>query len=155
MAIPVEGRLWWRRTAPFHVQLELERARDRERPLGETQVQGVAVRVFRTDGRLSAGDRIEFPLWVCHRGNEPTGPAFIYEEAFSRTEYIEAYLAGNPPKCQLAAYEFCVLDAPSDRPVLTPDELEEPEPAPVASQTRAGQVSKRRTWQFWKRTGGA
>jgi hypothetical protein len=155
MAIPLEGRLWWRRTAPFHVQLELEKARDLVRALGETQVRGLAVRVFRTDGRLSAGDRIEFPLWVCRTGDEPTGPAFIYEDAFSRAEYIEAYLAGTPPKCQLAAYEFCVLDAPSDRPVLTPEQLEQPKPPRVAPQTKTGQVSKRRTWQFWKRTSGA
>src|SRR5262245_5599227 len=125
MAIPVEGRVHWRRTAPFHVQVELERAVDRERRLGEIQVHGLVIRVFRTDGRLSAGDHLEFPLWVCRRGDEPTGPAFIYEDAFVRAQYIEAYLAGDPPKCQLAAYEFCVLGRPSDQPALTAEELEE------------------------------
>ncbi len=118
------------------------------------QVQGLVVRAFRTDGLLGLGDRVEFPLWVCRRGDEPTGPAFIYDEAFSRAEYMEAYLAGTPPKCQLVAYEFCVLEAPTDQPVLRADELEEREPAPVAGRTDANQVSKRRIWQVWKRKDG-
>lgn len=155
MAIPVQGRLWGRRTAPFHVQLELSPMRARERASGETQVRGLVVRAFRTDGRLGLGDRVEFPLWVCRRGDEPTGPAFIYEEAFSRAEYIEAYLTGTPPECQLVAYEFRVLEALTDRPALTADELEEREPASVADRRDANQVSRRRAWQFWKGQDGA
>ena len=124
MAIPLDGRLHWRRTAPFHVQLELNKAGDRGGGLRQTQVHGLVVRIFRTDGRLTSGDYVEFPLWVCHRGDEPTGPAFIYEDAWARAVYLEAYLTGTPPQCELAAYEFCVLDAPSDRPILTPEELE-------------------------------
>jgi hypothetical protein len=154
MAIPLEGRLHWRRTAPFHVQIELDKAGDRGGGLRQIQVHGLVVRVFRTDARLSAGDHVEFPLWVCRRGDEPTGPAFIYEDPWAKALYLEAYLAGTPPKCELAAYELCVLDAPSDWPILTPEELES-ELLPVSPQTKAGQGSKRRIWQFWKRTSGA
>ena len=38
---------------------------------------------------------------------------------------MEAYLTGTPPKCDLAAYELSVIDAPSDLPLLTPEQLEE------------------------------
>ena len=145
----------WRRTAPFHVQLELHKARDRQRASGEIQIHGLAVRVFRTDGRLTVGDHVEFPLWVCQKGDEPTGPAYIYKGAFASAGYMEAYLAGNPPNYQLAAYEFCVLNAPSDQPVLTPEELEEVETRSGSGQETTGASRGRRSWQFWKRTGGA
>ena len=157
MAISFEGRLMWRRSAPFHVQLELNKASYRELPSGPTEVHGVVVRVFRTDGRLTAGDHVEFELWVCRSGNVPTGPAFIYEEEFARAVYMEVYLAGTPPKCDLAGYEFCVLDAPSDRPMLTPEELEELEKTLAwgCAQKMDDSAVERRRWQFWKRKGSA
>jgi hypothetical protein len=128
----------------------LAKTNEPARDLGKRQVHGVVVRVFRTDGRLNAGDRVEFPLWVCRRGDQPTGEVFIFEDAFSRAEYFEAYLTGIPPKCGIAAYEFCVIDAPSDRPVLMPYELEQPGLPQVAAPAK--EMSKRRRWQFWKRT---
>ncbi len=140
MSITLEGRIWWRRNAPFHLQLELEKTNLRERPSGETEVRGVAVRVFRTDGRLNVGDHVQFPLWVCRRGNEPTGPPFIYEDAFASAVYLEAYLAGAAPNCDMAGYEFSVIEAPSDRPVLTPEELEKP---------------RRRRRHFWEQKSGS
>ena len=82
--IPFEGRLGWRQTAPFHIQLELDKTEGAPRVLGETRVQGRAIRVFHTDGRLAVGDRIVFSLWVCREGDEPTGPAYIYYDAFMR-----------------------------------------------------------------------
>jgi hypothetical protein len=117
--------------APFHVQIELDKAGEPRAALDRwgrarlTEVRGRVVRVFRTDGRLDTGDNVEFPLWVCEKGDEPTGPAFIYEGAYAGAVYLEAYLTGTPPKCDLCAYEFRVVDAPSDQPVLTPEELEE------------------------------
>ena len=140
MAIPLQGRLEWRRTAPFHVQLELEKPEDLQRVAGQIQVQGRAVRVFRTDGRLAVGDRVAFPLWVCDAGDVPTGPAYIYYDTFMAASYMEAYLGGNPPELWLAAYEFSVIRAPSDEPTLTPRELEE----------WLGQFDKK-WWQFWQR----
>lgn len=123
MAIPLEGRLRWRREAPFHLQMELDQTREHPLATCETEVRGVAIRVFRSDGRLALGDNVAFPLWVCRRGDEPTGPACILIEAFARAHYMEVYLVGDPPEFSLAAYEFCVLDTPSDQPVLTPEQL--------------------------------
>jgi hypothetical protein len=151
MAIALEGRLRWRQTAPFHVQLELEKTHDVPRVPSVTRVQGRAIRVFRTDGRLAAGDHIAFGLWVCREGDEPTGPAYIYYDEFMRAIHMEAYLHGNPPECELAAYEFSVIDAPSEQPTLTVGELEEllarfgKPGAPTPRTPKA-----RRWWQFWK-----
>ncbi len=125
MAISLSGRLHWRRMAPFHVQLELHKASGPLRSLDRIEVQSRVVRVFRSDGRLGLGDNVTFKLWVCRPGDEPTGPAYIYEDEFVRATHMEIYLDGDPPKCKVAAYEFSVIDAPSDQPTLTVKELED------------------------------
>jgi hypothetical protein len=153
MAIPLEGRLRGRRTAPFHIQLELEKPQDIQRTAGDVQVRGRAVRVFRTDGRLAVGDRFAFPLWVCRAGDEPTGPAYIYYDDFMTASYMEAYLYGNPPECKLAAYEFSVIRAPSEEPILTPRELEEllEQQFDNARAAPARIPKATKWWQPWKR----
>ena len=152
MAIPLEGRLRWRRTAPFHVQLKLEKPEDIQRIAGDIQVQGRAVRVFRTDGRLTVRDRFAFSLWVCRAGDEPTGPAYIYYDDFMTASYMEAYLCGNPPECRLAAYEFSVIPAPSEEPTLTPSELEELLEQYDNARVAPARIPKAtKWWQFWKR----
>ena len=125
MTIPLEGRLKGRQTAPFHGQLELEKSEDFDALLGERRIYGRTVRVFRSDGRVSVGDRLGFALWVCHPGDIPTGPAFIFFDDLKPARYMEAYLYGDPPECELAAYEFTVIRTPSDEPTLTPRQLEE------------------------------
>jgi len=151
MAIPLEGRLWWRRTAPFHVQLELEKTHDLLRVPDVTRVLGCVIRVFRTDGRLTGGDRVAFSLWVCRKGDEPTGAAFIYYDDFVRATLMEAYLHGNPPECELAAYEFSVIAVPTSEPTLTVGELEDMLARlgkPEARTPRAFRAKK--WWQLWK-----
>jgi hypothetical protein len=152
MAISLEGRLEWRRTAPFHVQLELEKPQDIQPVSGDILVQGRTVRVFRTDGRLAVGDRCAFALWACRAGDEPTGPAFIYYEDFLTASYVDAYLHGNPPECKLAGYEFTLIRAPSDEPILTTRELEVLLERFDAVRTDAARMPKAtRGWQFWQR----
>src|SRR5262245_48401413 len=74
--IALEGRLEWRLTAPFHVQLQLQLEMPLSIPIvsGDVQVQGRVVRVFRTDGRLALGDRVGSVIFACNPGDEPTGP---------------------------------------------------------------------------------
>ena len=129
----------WRRTAPFHVQLELEKPQHIRRVAGDIKVQGRAVRVFRTDGRLTVGDQLAFALWACDPAQIPTGPAYIYFDDWATANYIEAYLFGNPPELHLAGYEFSVIRAPTDGPTLTPGQLEE-----LLGMTK-------KWWQFWRR----
>lgn len=154
--IPLDGRLSWRQTAPFHVQLELESSGQFRVP-GEIRVHGRVVRVFRSDGRLALSDRVAFKLWVCRTGDEPTGPAYVYYDDFVEATHMEVYLHGTPPECELAAYEFTILNAPSAEPSMTVEQLEEllarynniwmkPRKEPSQeTQTRA-----KRWWQFWK-----
>ena len=151
MAIPIQGQLFARQTAPFHVQLELAKSQDMSIQSDEVRVQGRVVRVFRTDGRLARGDQVAFRLWVCLEGREPTGPAYIYYDDFVRMAYVEAYLDGDPPECRLAAYEFRPISTPTEEPMLTADDLEKllgPEGGIGASTS--GTPTVKRWWQFWK-----
>ena len=149
MAIAIEGRLAWRREAPFHIQMTVE---TRAVVRGWVHIEGKVVRVFRTDGRLKQSDVVRWEVWVCRPGGEPTGPAYIYEDDLARASFIEAYLHGTPPNCELAAYEFTVVDAPTEQPILSPAQLEdlltrwnslEHAAAPTSS-------TRRRWWQFWR-----
>lgn len=121
----LEGRINARTTAPYHVQLQLEGKSAPSRSPSEVVLQGRVVRIFRGDGRLGSGDCVAFKLWVCQPGDAPTGPAFIYYEAFMQATHIEAYLYGTPPNCQLAAHEFEALNGPTDEPMMTVAQLQE------------------------------
>jgi len=153
LSIPLEGRLRWRKTAPFHVQLELEKGSGRLTVPGNFTVRGGVVRVFRSDGRIAPGDHVAFGLWVCRAGQEPTGPAYVYEDDLMRASHVEAYLYGTPPDCELAAYEFTLLEVPSDEPKMSIGDLEE-----LLSRfdglktinTADAKCHAGKWWEFWK-----
>ena len=123
MTMGLKGRINARTTAPYHVQITLEGKSEPSRSPSKVVLQGRVVRVFRSDGRLGCGDLVAFKLWVCHPGDEPTGPAFIYYGPFMKATHLEAYLYGTPPDCQLGAYEFAVLSAPTDEPTMSVAQL--------------------------------
>ena len=154
MAISIHGRLAARREAPFHIQMAVE-ARSVVRC--EAQIAGRVVRVFRTDGRLEEGDGITWAIWVCRPGDEPTGPAYIYGDDLARASFIEAYLIGTPPACELAAYEYTLIDSPTERAVLSPAELEEllKDPYPHQEAVTLASPNRVKWWQFWKARRGA
>ena len=95
--IALEGRLQWRKTAPFHIQIELQKRSMPFRVPSPVDIPGRVVRVFRTDGRLAEGDQVAFVLWVCRPGDEPTGPAYVYHDDFIQATHMEVYLYGSPP----------------------------------------------------------
>jgi hypothetical protein len=145
MAISLEGRVYWRTTAPFHVQFQLEKEEHVKIP-SAIFMGGQVVRVFRSDGRLGLGDRVRFKIWLCQPGDEPTGPAFIYHSAFTRARYIEAYLHGQPPDCDLAAYELEVLSAPTDEPTMSVAQLQHLG-VPVSFPAQAQSIQKKGWWK--------
>ena len=148
--IPLKGSLHWRKTAPFHVQLELQNgARQFERD-GQYELSGRVVRVFRTDGRLSLGDNVEFAIWVCRPENAPPGPPAVYREKITKATHIEIYLYGSPPKCAIAGYEFEILNAPTHEPVMTVAQLEE-ELRSMGDSRLPSFVSAALRWlKFWR-----
>jgi hypothetical protein len=128
MALHPEAHIDARKSAPFHVQIELEKTLEMLRhPARQTWllVQGRVVRVFRSSGELKVGDRIVLNIHVREPGMLQFGPANIDHDDFVNARYFETYLEGRPPRYRLAAYEIAVLDAPTDQPTLTVAQAEE------------------------------
>ena len=145
MAIALEGRVKWRMTAPYHVQLQLDQKPQSLKVPSTILLQGTVVRAFRSDGRLRCGDRVGFSIWVCQPGDELTGPAFAHYEEFMQASHVEVYLHGNPPNCELAAYEFALISAPTDRPSMTVAQLEELARSSVPP-TKLQSLPQERSW---------
>lgn len=149
MTMGLEGRVLARRTAPFHVQLELTSV-PAECPNQEVRIEARIVCVFRGEELLQPGSLLSFPLWVCNEGREPTGPAFVYHQALVTASYMEAYLDGTPPQYRVAAYEFTLLSEPSTLPIMRDDDdwvrTLRGEMPRVAVQPRNA-----RWWEIWKR----
>jgi hypothetical protein len=146
MAIALEGRVKLRMTAPYHVQLQVDQKAQPLKVPSTIVLQGKVVRVFRSDGRLRCGDRVGFKIWIGQPGDEPTGPAFVYYKQFMQASHVEVYLHGNPPDCELAAYEFVLISAPTDRPSMTVAQLEELARSSVPA-TKGQSVPQKRSWR--------
>ena len=144
--IGLEGSIRARQNAPFHVEIELEERWHEPSDFESISVHGRVVRVFRGDGRLTPDDEVKFTLWVCQPGNEPTSPAYAYQDDFRRATHMEVYLSGSPPNCEIAAYEFVLLGAPSEKPRMSVEEL-------LALSEGADQRMdpERRRWPLWKK----
>jgi hypothetical protein len=97
---------------------------------GMVPVAGRVVAVFRGDGKLNSGDEVRFSAAVYRNPNEipPGGWSWISKDAFSNAEYLEVFLNGEPPNCEVADYQVLVIDTPTQSPrahVPTEDELAE------------------------------
>jgi hypothetical protein len=120
MAMPWETYLSARRSARYHVQVELEGAPAGLPDLGDVTVEGRVVRVFRTDGRLQVGDRVRFAVSVCRAGAKvPAGGAWWKPaEELAAARFLEAFLDGTPPDCAVALWQSQIVGAPSDVPQM-------------------------------------
>jgi len=140
MAMGDEGRLQARREAPLHLQLELTSVPARC-PEDVVPILGRIVSVFRGQALAAPGAMVEFPIWVCSRDKEPTGPACVYFDSLQAATHIELFLFGTPPQCKLAAYEYELIGAPSATPVLSATDLE--------SSDREDSAERRKWWHLW------
>ena len=122
--MPFEASIRARREAPLHVQLQLTRVPANCPSRGDVvPIEGRVVRIFRGQSLVEAGATIRFPLWVCEKGDEPTGPAYVHHGALLQASHLEAYLYGTPPDCEVAAYEFVLLNGASQDPRLSANDL--------------------------------
>ena len=147
----VEGRLSARRSAPFHVQLELATLPTPRMPT-RVHIEGRVVRIFRGDASLQLGAHVSFPLWICERGDEPTGPAYVYYKELSSASHMEAYLYGTPSQCDLAAYEFVLLDRASSEASMGVQDLEKLlEPEGLINSLSESRAPQTKWYQIWRR----
>ncbi len=100
MAIHFKGRIHWRKTAPYHLQLELDQKAIQLELAKEYQhwdgsrIECRVVRLFRSNKGLTIDDRVSFRIFVCEPGLEPTGPAYIYKKDSSSDHLY----GGIPPR---------------------------------------------------------
>jgi hypothetical protein len=119
MAVPYVGHLAARLKARFHVQVEFSHMSVNLSTPATVPIKGRVVRVFRRWGTLRVGDEVMFSVHVCRSGDDIwPGPDFMLYEDFIQTNYLEVYLNGNPPKCEVALDECVAIDRPTHRPQL-------------------------------------
>lgn len=118
--MPLETYLRARRSAPYHVQVELVEA-PRELPeLGHVRISARVVRVFRGSSRLRAGDGVAFELSVCNRGAHapPGGTWWTPAEKLAKARFMEVFLEGALPTCQVSLWQSQIVEVPSRRPQM-------------------------------------
>jgi hypothetical protein len=137
-----------RSVAPFHVQLEL--LNRPETPLGygkDIVLRGTIVRLFRGAPLLSLGSELSFHIWLGDPDEEEAigSPPFVIYEDLIRLPYVETYLTGQPPKCEIVCYEFQFIPAPSDAPYLPTDSSD---PELYEEQILGHNLRWKRWWEF-------
>jgi hypothetical protein len=148
-----------RRNATLHIQIRLTDV-PATPPEDYARIGGAVVRVFHAEIPLEFEAPVSFVVWVCSKGKEPTGPAYVYHENLLHMGYVEAFLNGKPPNYHLVGYEFTLIGEPSDEPMLTvgepsdvlrreaaEDMLSRPRPLAVSGQRPA---AAKKWWQVWK-----
>ncbi len=125
MAVPYVGHLAARLRAALHVQVELTLIpRDFQTPAA-VPVESRLVRIFRGPSSLSLGQQVRFSLHVYRHGDVILPfPAFVLYDRFRMARYMEVFLNGTPPACEVALDEWEILDRPTTTPQLPASRLE-------------------------------
>jgi hypothetical protein len=113
-----------RADAPLHVQVAILDVAAPDATPGMCLVSGEVVRVFRdTEGVISPGDKIEFPISCSRAGDRvPIGGVLWTDaDALAAARFIEAYLAGGAPAFDVALYQSQIIAAPSETPQFPVD----------------------------------
>jgi len=147
MAIDAKTRLKARREAPYHVQIEIGELPPEIKTPSAVPIMGQAVRVFKSDGKLKVGERVNFTVRVFRETDlVPPGSAYLLEDALRHAAYMEAFLNGPPPQFDLVLDERTLLDAPTAEPVMSSTELGGH--GETARENAPARSSK--WWEFWK-----
>ena len=147
MAVDLAERFRARREARFHIQVRLESIPSAIATPGEVRVAGRVTRLFRSKGDLTVGDPVAFTLRVYQRGEHvPPGVAYLLEGDLRRAEYIEAFLNGKPPNCEVPLEEYALLAGPQANASMTIGDREVRLNAGATSMTNP---RCRRWWRFW------
>jgi hypothetical protein len=67
---------------------------------------------------LAVGDRVSFEIYVLEPDEWLDGQPFVHRRELEHAPFVEVYLKGQPPDCELVAYEFEWLSALTSDPVM-------------------------------------
>lgn len=117
-----------RLTARYHVQVEFGGVHGGITTPAHVPVRGVVRRIFRGDGHLHLGDGIQFTVAVCRlRDNViSNGENWLPLSSIVGASFMEVFLNGDPPNCEVACYQYRVINELSESARLrvpTPEEV--------------------------------
>lgn len=112
-----------RREAAYHLQVRVLHVAAGVRTPGQARVQAEVVRVFRGAADVAPGTPVNFHVSVL-TGDEPReripigGTLWTNYADLHAAGYLEVYLDGTPPDCQIRLWQQAILAAPTDRPTM-------------------------------------
>lgn len=112
-----------RREAAYHLQVRVLHVASGVRTPGQARVRAEVVRVFRGPADVAPGTAMNFDVSVLN-GDEPWeripigGTLWTNYAALQATGYLEVFLDGTPPDCQIRLWQQAILAAPTDRPTM-------------------------------------
>lgn len=134
--MPPEVYVSARQSAVSHLQIRIEGVVPPDGPMGDCQVVGEVVQVFR--GPLQRGQELSFAVSCYRFGQMPAGGTLWTDyDALSQARYLEAFMDGSlAPRIQLDQVEiilapreipFCRIDSLSCETQIVESELAEAE----------------------------
>lgn len=110
-----------RRSAPNHVQIEIDDVASPSGGMGACSVEGRIVRVFKGD--LAPGAELHFDVSCYDYGTIPSGPTLWTDyDALNDAKYLEAFMSGDvSPRIALDQVEIVL--APRDTPYCDSNSL--------------------------------
>jgi hypothetical protein len=118
MAMPLYAYTRRRLDARYHVQVKLTHHTSAQ-ATDIVPVQGYVATIFRGDDKLKCGNEVRFSAAVYRNVEEifPSGWLWTQLDSFNKAEYLEVFLNGVPPDCELADYKILIIDAPTESPI--------------------------------------
>lgn len=110
-----------RRSAPNHVQIEIDDVSGPRGGMGACDVKGKIVRVFKGD--LAPGAKLRFDVSCYDYGAIPSGPTLWTDyDALSDAKYLEAFMSGDT-KPRIALDQVEIILEPRDQPYCDSNSL--------------------------------
>jgi hypothetical protein len=112
-----------RELTTFHGQVKLLSVETTRQTPANVQVDAEICRVFRGPAPYRPGLSVRFAVSVL-TGKEPLesvpigGTRWTNYRDLLWAKYMEVFLNGDPPACQIALWQSAIIDAPSSQPVL-------------------------------------
>ena len=110
-----------RRSAQHHVQVEITAISLPSELPGSATIRARVGTVFRSTAGLSADDSLEFGVSVTRSMDDvPTGAVcWTLAEVLAEGRWLEAFLNGSPPNCEVAAWQSEPIGGPTSRPTMS------------------------------------
>jgi hypothetical protein len=111
-----------RHQALFHLQVELQSLPSNVKmPCEDLRVKGQVVRIFRGHYHFQIRDTVKFALAVLGDRDAPplSGILWLRDSNLRQMQYIEVFLNGKPPIYDVALYQYELIEAPTDEPVIS------------------------------------